>query len=166
VDLLLDALEQLEPADWEKIEIFRIHGGGPLAKDVRRRAAGLVNAGRPVSVGGYLDKSEAQDLIAASDWLVLPSRIESIPVIFSDAIKLAAPLVATPVGDLPDLMREHEVGVLCESATADGIRCGVRAALAASASAFAKHMGAISHQFSLELLIVPALLGQEPPASL
>jgi glycosyltransferase involved in cell wall biosynthesis len=118
VDLLLDALEQLEPADWEKIEIFRIHGGGPLAKDVRRRAAGLVNAGRPVSVGGYLDKAGAEDLIAESDWLVIPSRVESIPLIYSDALKLRCAVLATPVGDLPELIVRHRSGELAEVVSA------------------------------------------------
>jgi glycosyltransferase involved in cell wall biosynthesis len=68
--------------------------------------------GHPVNVGGYLDTAEATELIAWSDYLMLPSRVESIPVIFSDAAQLGRPLVATPVGDLPRLFGQHEFGIL------------------------------------------------------
>jgi glycosyltransferase involved in cell wall biosynthesis len=51
-------------------------------------------------------------LIGWADFLMLPSRIESIPVIFSDAAQLGTALIATPVGDLPALKDRYEFGVL------------------------------------------------------
>jgi glycosyltransferase involved in cell wall biosynthesis len=161
IDLLLEALESLEASDWERIDSVRIHGGGPLEAEVVRRVVALIDAGHPVSVGGYLNKAHAEDLIAGSDWLILPSRIESIPVIFSDAIKLHTPLVATPVGDLPELMREHDAGILCDSATAGGIRAGIRLALQSSAKARMHDMEVLSLRFSLRSSIVPELLRYE-----
>lgn len=158
VDLLLEALEGLDSPDWARIESFRIHGGGPLEAEVARRANALIDAGHPIQVGGYLDKASAETLIAESDWLVLPSRIESIPVIFSDAIKLHTPVVATPVGDLPELLQKHTTGILCASASAEGLQAGIRAALQSSAKTYIHGMGALSQSFSFESNIVPALL--------
>jgi len=102
-DLLLDALQQLDDESWRKISEVRIFGGGPQESSVRRAVASLESQGRPIVIGGYLDKQDAADLIGWADYLLLPSRIESIPVIFSDAMQVGTPLIATPVGDLPQL---------------------------------------------------------------
>ena len=132
VDLLLDALAMLSDADWTHIERVDIEGGGPLDEIVRVRAGALRAAGRPVEVGGFLDKRAAAAAISACDWLLIPSRIESIPVVFSDAMKLRRPVVATPVGDLPRLLQGRACGVLCAradaAAFADGLRTAVQGA--------------------------------------
>jgi glycosyltransferase involved in cell wall biosynthesis len=41
--------------------------------------------------------------IAAADVVVLPSRIEGIPLVALESIGLGTPIVATRVGGLPDL---------------------------------------------------------------
>ena len=105
-DLLMDALGLLGDTDWNRIEEVRVCGGGPLAGYVRESEKKLLEQGRPVTVRGYLDKAAAADLISWADYLLLPSRIESIPVVFSDALQLGTPIVASPVGDLPRLNSE------------------------------------------------------------
>ncbi len=105
VDLLLDALKLLGDADWQRIESVTIAGGGPMQALVHARIADLQAAGRPVVQRGYLARAEAEDAICNADWLLIPSRIESIPVVFSDALKLECPVITTPVGDLPRLAR-------------------------------------------------------------
>ena len=44
------------------------------------------------------------------DYLLIPSRIESIPVILSDAIQLGTPVIATEVGDMPAVFEEMAIG--------------------------------------------------------
>jgi glycosyltransferase involved in cell wall biosynthesis len=44
------------------------------------------------------------------DWLVIPSRIESIPLIFVDALQMRLPIIAADVGDLGKLVRRFGVG--------------------------------------------------------
>ena len=134
------------------------HGGGPLKDEVHRRTSALIDAGRPIQLGGYLDKSQAEDLISQADWLVIPSRIESIPVVFSDAIKLSTPLIATPVGDLPELLGKYGTGVLCNSVSAEGIRDGICSALETSARACLSKADKLTQRFSLGSAIVPTLL--------
>jgi glycosyltransferase involved in cell wall biosynthesis len=104
IDLLLDALAMLADEDWWRIESVTIHGGGPLEPLVRERVSALIAAGRPIRLGGFLDKPAAEQAICEADWLLIPSRIESIPVVFSDAMKLGCPVIAMPVGDLPRLV--------------------------------------------------------------
>ena len=149
IDLLLDALALLDEADWRRIAEFRINGGGPLEGVVHAKADALRSHGRPVMVGGYLDKDQAAAAIVNADYLVIPSRIESIPVIFSDSVKLGTPVIATPVGDLPRLLAEASCGVLATAASAPALRDALRAALASSPGSFASGVRYHAAQFDL-----------------
>ena len=118
VDLLLDALAMLGEEDWQKIEHVQIQGGGPLHDLVHERALALQKQGRPVIAGRFLSKPEAETAIAQTDWLLIPSRIESIPVVFSDAMKLGRPVITMPVGDLTKLVRQFNTGLISDSVSA------------------------------------------------
>lgn len=120
IDILLDSLQRLKPEQWEAIGAVRIAGGGPMDADVRSRCEQLAAAGMPVEVSGFLDKQAATQWIQSLDALLIPSRIESIPVIFSDAMQCGRPVVSAPVGDLPRLLREYEPGVLAKTVDAVG----------------------------------------------
>jgi glycosyltransferase involved in cell wall biosynthesis len=148
-DLLLDALRQLSDQDWERIDAVRICGGGPLHDEVHDVAADLQARNRPVEVGGYLDKQNAADLIAWANYLLLPSRIESIPVIFSDAVQLHTPIVATPVGDLPALYDKYKFGVLAVAATPGAFAQAIREALHGDATDFRAGLDAAAADFDL-----------------
>jgi glycosyltransferase involved in cell wall biosynthesis len=149
VDMLLEALLLLSGQDWERISEVRIFGGGPLQDFVAGRVSALRDNGRPVSMGGYLDKIGAAELIDWADYLMLPSRIESIPVIFSDAAKIGTPLVATPVGDLPRLHAEYQFGVIASAVTPAAIVMAIRSALEKSPAEFYSGLERAREDFSL-----------------
>lgn len=148
IDLLLDALAMLEDDDWSRIESVRIHGGGPLEALVRERVVALVAAGRPVQLGGYLDQCAAEQAISESDWLLIPSRIESIPVVFSDAMKLGCPVIAMPVGDLPTLIAQGP-GVVSGEVAADAFARSLRQVLDRSARTHGQALGDTAARFDL-----------------
>lgn len=129
VDLLLESLDRLVDEDWRRIAEVRLFGGGPLDDTVRSRADRLARSGRPVRVGGYLDRDQAAALIGWADYLLLPSRIESIPVIFSDAMQLSTPIISTPVGDLPRLFENYDVGVIADAADAQAFAAAIQAGI-------------------------------------
>lgn len=149
VDILLDALESLNDADWCNVESFEIQGGGPLESMVRERVTALRGVGRPVVAGGFLAKADAEAAIERSDWLVIPSRIESIPVVFSDAMKLRRPVIATPVGDLGRLLSGSKAGLIAAGVTADQLATVLREALASSASEFSVQTEQLAAVFNL-----------------
>ena len=128
LDLLLDALALLDDADWERIAEVAMYGGGPLQSLVRAKTQPLLDAGRPIVISGFIPKVEAEQAIVRADWVVIPSRIESIPVIFSDAMKLGRPVITTPVGDLPQLVSRGR-GIVCASVDAGGIASAIRSVL-------------------------------------
>lgn len=138
IDLLLDALEGLSGQDWARIAAVKLHGGGPLEVRVRERAQALQRTGRPVEVGGYLDLEGARELFGWTDYVLLPSRIESIPVVFSDAMQSKRPVIATPVGDLPRLIQSPGCGLLTSGANADAIAQSIQQAIRLDATSFAE----------------------------
>ena len=146
-DLLLEALGELRDEDWQRIRELRLCGGGPLADVVQAGVARLAEAGRPVTLGGYLDRQAAADLLGWADFLLVPSRIESIPVIFSDALQLGTPLVATPVGDLPALFGEEPVGILAADVSARAYADALRRALDASPADFEQGLARMRERF-------------------
>jgi glycosyltransferase involved in cell wall biosynthesis len=148
IDLLLDALAMLSDDDWSRIESVTIHGGGPMEPLVRERVSTLQSAGRPVKLGGFLDKPAAEQAICEADWLLIPSRIESIPVVFSDAMKLGCPVVAMPVGDLPTLIAEGP-GVTSGTVAADAFGQSLRQVLDRSARAHSRALADMAARFNL-----------------
>lgn len=128
IDLLLDALELLDDADWQRISAVDILGGGPMEPLVRAKVRTLSAAGRPVQAGGFVSKPEAERAIVRADRVIIPSRIESIPVVFSDAVKLGRPVVATPVGDLLRLVSEG-CGLVCDSTSPQAIAATLQRAI-------------------------------------
>lgn len=150
VDLLVESLALLNDHDWKNIELVKIYGGGPLKNQVEESVELLREQGRPVSFGGYLDKEKAVELFLWADYVLIPSRIESIPVVFSDAMKCGCPVVCLPVGDLPRLITENGVGVLAENIAADSFANAVKAILETSPEAFSGKLTKTAELFSLE----------------
>lgn len=58
-------------------------------------------------------RSDVHELIAAADWLVLPSHAEAMPLSIVEAMMIGTPVVARPVGDLPLMLGEGR-GILAE----------------------------------------------------
>ncbi|MPT43185.1 MAG: glycosyltransferase [Klebsiella sp.] len=77
-----------------------------------------------------MSKPEAEAAIVHADCLLIPSRIESIPVVFSDAMKLGRPVVSMPVGDLPQLVGSG-VGILARQVSSQAFASATVAAQSA-----------------------------------
>lgn len=149
VDLLLDALALLDETDWARISEVVIYGGGPLHALVREKAQPLLDAGRPLKIGGFIPKADAEQAIVRADWVVIPSRVESIPVVFSDAMKLGRPVIATPVGDLPGLVG-NKCGRVCAAPEASAIALTLRGVLEGNANCDQSDLRKCATRFSLE----------------
>lgn len=79
--------------------------GDPLP--YRARAAALGIDGR-IAFPGWLDGPSVATLLRDADLLVLPSRQENLPVSVVEALAHRVAVVATPVGALPELLKEGE----------------------------------------------------------
>ena len=89
---------------------LRLHGQGTLRPHLERQVEqlGLQDV---VTVAGSLSAVEVAGALACAKVLVIPSRIESIPLILGDAMQAGVPVVATEVGDMGELVRRHKLGI-------------------------------------------------------
>ncbi len=109
-DLLLEAIHLIDFERLSKIQ-FHFFGAGPLERDLKRRVIqyGLKES---VTIQGPVDPYTMAALLQQCHSLVLPSRIESIPVILSDALQLNCRLIVTDVGDMGSLVRSYRAGIV------------------------------------------------------
>lgn len=151
VDLLLEALTLLDDDAWSRISEVHIAGGGPLEELVHYRVDQLKRGGRPIKLSGFLGREAAEIALDNADFLLLPSRIESIPVVFSDAMKMLLPVISMPVGDLPALISEYGVGVVADAVTASDFARAMGKALAISPDRLKASMLECGRTFSIDI---------------
>lgn len=156
-DLLLESLKLLTDTDWARIKAVQICGGGPLERLVHEQAAQLQANGRPVTIRGYLDRQEVTDLLTWADYLLLPSRIESIPVIFSDALQTQCPLIACPIGDLPRIMQNNHIGILAFAVTPEAIFTAIQQALHTPPIIYEHGINNLAQEFKIENSVLQLL---------
>lgn len=112
IDLLVEAVARARPKLSSDFRL-RVHGFGPLEEEVREavRRRGI---GDIVEVLGPTRADEVALVIRRARGLIVPSRIESLPVILCDALQMNVPILVTDVGDMGRLVREHDAGIVCQ----------------------------------------------------
>lgn len=139
-DILLEAMALLQ----KQLPDARLHmfGGGEMKQAIRNRVA-QPDLREVVRLHGYADPATATAYLKACDALVIPSRIESIPVIFSDAMACSCPVVTTAVGDLEQLVCENKVGLVCPPEDPQALAQAMGSILAGDESPRIRHGAAI-----------------------
>ena len=119
--ILLDALERCPIRDFE----VHLLGEGPLRgeieDEIRRR-----NLGTRVFLRGGVAHDQLPDWFAAADVFCLSSAHEGCPVVIHEALACGAPVVATRVGAVPDLVEARD-GVLCERENPEALAVALQA---------------------------------------
>ena len=146
-DLLLEAFGLLPP---EIKNILQLHmfGFGPLEPQLKDLIRDLAISDC-VSLGGPLDAQGFSNHLLQSSYLVIPSRIESIPVVFSDALQMGVPVIATPVGDLPLLVNRFRCGLVAQDTSASALSKVLQEATALKKDSFSKGITQASQQFDI-----------------
>ncbi len=65
-----------------------------------------------VDFPGWVGRSEAERLLSEADILVLPSYIEGLPMVVLEALAYGLPVIATPVGSIPELLTDGQTALL------------------------------------------------------
>lgn len=84
-------------------------GDGPMVEELRLRTASGPLAGRFIVTGR---RSDAVDVIAASDLLILPSLSEGLPLTLLEAAMTGTAMVASDVGGISEVVTDGETGLL------------------------------------------------------
>jgi len=88
---------------------FLIVGDGPLREDLEGLSLSLGIA-QAVRFLGY--RQDVATLMSISDVIVMPSLREGLPYVLLEALALARPVVGTPVGGIPEVVKHRETGFL------------------------------------------------------
>lgn len=132
IERLVDSILQLDDEDWCNIASLTIAGGGPDEQLLRDGVAKLTQHSHKINVQGYLSRDEAQKLLLSTDIVLIPSNIESIPVILSDAVSCGCAVVATPVGDLERVVSQHGLGLVAADLQVSSFVAVLKEAIAGS----------------------------------
>ncbi len=150
IDILLNALRLLDDYDWKNIESVRIAGGGGLESLVRELGGALGASHRPVTVEGYKDKEAAIELLRWTDYVLIPSRMDSIPVIFSDAMQLSRPVIVAPTGDLPKLVDNYGVGIVSKDHSPQAFAEAIKQATQSQLDSYTGGLKRAARNFALQ----------------
>lgn len=114
-DLLIQAIACLPQEIRESIRVH-MFGFGPLEEELRKMISDM-QLEHYISLNGPIEAQEFSNHLESVSFLVIPSRIESIPVVFSDALQIGTPVIAMPVGDLKHLIHEFGCGIVADEVT-------------------------------------------------
>ena len=128
VDVLLSAARELI-AENPETRIL-IAGDWPEARVLAREAAEPGLAGR-VRFLGWIPR--AQQLMAAADLVVLPSRSEGLPNVALESYEVGTPVLATNVGAVSQVILEGKTGWVVQPDNVAALLTGLRRAVQARA---------------------------------
>lgn len=119
--LLLRALTLLAE-DRERVQLL-IVGDGPLMQDINAavKALGLTGC---VQLTGY--REDTQQILAACDFVVLPSLREGLSNVLLEAMLAGKPVIASDAGGNPELVVHEQTGLLFASNDAPALAAALR----------------------------------------
>ncbi len=89
---------------------FVMIGDGPEFPNVKNQIEALGLTDR-VFTPGFVE--DVKPFLAQTDVLVIPSRIEGIPIVLLEGLSLGIPVVASNVGGIPSIITEGQNGFIC-----------------------------------------------------
>lgn len=90
-----------------------IIGNGPQREELFQLSADL-GLKENVEFLGSIPNEEIYDHLSSSSVFVRPSRSEGLGVAFLEAMAAGVPIVAPPVGGIPDFLRDGKTGIFCK----------------------------------------------------
>lgn len=124
-------------------------GGGPWDDKVRQRAA-QADVQAHVTVGGFAGEETVVSYMKAVDCVVIPSRMESIPVILSDALQMQRPVIVSDVGDMGRLLQETPAGHVVPAEDVAALTQAMHAVAAAPSEQYAAHVAQLAARFDIQ----------------
>ena len=99
-------------------------GGGDIAGyQEKTRAMGLSNR---IQFVGWIDAPQIAAMLAKSDIMVLPSYYEGLPLVILEAIGAGTPVICTPVGAIPEFLKDGETVLFVEPGDVRGLAAALK----------------------------------------
>lgn len=109
-DILIDALILLE----NELNNFKVNiiGDGSLYQVLREKAKKEKFDKHVTFYGNVSNKKKIMSILKNSHWMIIPSRSDSIPLVFSEGMKAGVPIIASALPDLKHVITSYRVGHL------------------------------------------------------
>ena len=112
---VLNFVKAIPELSEERDEIrFLIIGDGELQNELEKYLDKNVSNDK-VKLTGWISHDELPDYLNALKLVVLPSYTEGLPNIMLEAMACGTPVLATPVGAIPDVITNGETGFIMEN---------------------------------------------------
>ena len=118
LDIVVDALPRLLAHHPETVLVLVGDGSERQALEARAEKLAVRGAVRFV---GAVEHERTVDYLRLADVFVRPSRSEGLGSAFLEAMAAGVPVIATPVGGIPDFIRDGETGLFAEPGSAEGV---------------------------------------------
>jgi glycosyltransferase involved in cell wall biosynthesis len=93
--------------------VFKILGTGPLEKKLKAKVKKMGLEGRVLFLG-LVSQEDLPEHLHQADIFIRPSLSEGQGVSFIEAMAAGLPVIATPVGGIPEFIKDGETGLLVE----------------------------------------------------
>jgi glycosyltransferase involved in cell wall biosynthesis len=110
---LIEAINQFSIFNFQFSIKLLILGGGPLEKSLKFKVSSSKLQDKVLFLGDILNE-EVPKYLAIADVFVRPSLSEGLGTAFLEAMAAGVPIVATPVGGIPDFLKDGETGLFCK----------------------------------------------------
>ena len=103
---------------------FIIGGEGPLKDEIRKKIAENDLTDK-VTLAGWIPHEAMPAYLNKLKLLILPSSSEGVPTILLEAMSCGTPVMATPVGGIPDILKDGENGFILSDNSPQSIAQGI-----------------------------------------
>jgi len=126
---ILQFVEAAAPVRQEMPVQFVVAGDGPLLESAKALAVDSGVTCEQLTFLGWVPRGEVRAFLQSLRLLVLPSFTEGLPNVVIEAMACGTPVLAAPVGAIPDLVKHGETGFLLPDNSATSIAEGIIEAL-------------------------------------
>ena len=123
------------PAVIESVPNARLVMAGHGEIEAARDLAGFLGIANHVECLGWVTGEKKKEVLSKARVFCLPSYGEGLPMAMLEAMSHSIPVVVTPVGGIPDVVKDGSNGVLVEPGNISGISTAITSLLLNTASA-------------------------------
>jgi glycosyltransferase involved in cell wall biosynthesis len=108
---LIEAFAAMEPNDLERTELILAGNGDLESAHELITKLGLTDK---IKILSWLDPEQRDRLLNSADGFMLPSYHEGLPMSMLEAMSWGLPVIVTPVGGIPEMVRDRQNGLLVD----------------------------------------------------
>ena len=113
----------------EKEDLEFLIGGGGQLRDEIEKYLNKENLNDKVKLTGWIPHDKLPEYMNELKLIVLPSYTEGLPNIMLEAMACGTPVLATPVGAIPDVIKDGKTGFIMEDNSPECIAENIKRAL-------------------------------------